>query len=108
VEKTDQIKFVHWLTNRLINVYGYATNDRIIVLCQDLLNSLASPQKIIISAKDLDKIIAKYYSDFYLDKIEELNIGFSDNERNNLRSTIRCIVSDIINMNIPKEPLIKD
>ena len=108
MEKTDQIKFIRWLTNRLIYVYGHKKNDRIVILCDSLARSITEPYRVTMRVQDLDKIISKYYVDFLMDKSEELNMGFSEKERNNLRFTIENIVNDIVNKNIPEEHLIKD
>jgi len=74
------------------------------------IKNLLSPKKISISNNDLDKIISKYYVDFYLEKGEDnnFNVGFSEKERNDLRNVIRSLTTDIMNFNLPKEPIIKD
>jgi hypothetical protein len=45
---------------------------------------------------DLDKIIIKYYADFYLDKDNELGLGYTDQERNILRITVKSVTQDIL------------
>jgi hypothetical protein len=42
-----------------------------------------------------------------LDKCDDMQIGFSDEERITFRNNIKNIVTDIINNNIPKDFLIK-
>jgi hypothetical protein len=91
-------------------LHGYDANDTVVFQLNKAIKNLLSPQKISMSNNDLDKIISKYYVDFYLEKQEDnnFNVGFSDQERNNLRKTILDLVTDIMNFNVPKEPIIKD
>jgi hypothetical protein len=106
----EDIKFLRWLGQRLIHLHGYNANDTVVFQLNKAIKNFLSPPKISMSNNDLDKIISKYYVDFYLEKQEDnnFNVGFSDQERNNLRKTIRDLVTDIMNFNVPKEPIIKD
>ena len=106
----EDIEFLRWLSQRLTYLHGYNANDTVVVQLNKAIKNLLSPQKISMSNNDLDKIISKYYVDFYLEKQENnnFNVGFSDQERNNLRRMIRDLVTDIMNFNVPKEPIIKD
>ena len=61
-----------------------------------------------ISDHHLDLIISKYWTDFNLDKTNETNIGYTNEQRLNLRESIRQLVTDIINKNIPQDFTIKD
>ena len=106
----EDIEFLRWLSQRLIHLHGYDANDTVVFQLNKAIKNLLSPQKISMSNNDLDKIISKYYVDFYLEKQQDnnFNVGFSDQERNNLRKMIRDLVTDIMNFNVPKEPIIKD
>ncbi len=106
----EDIEFLRWLSQRLIHLHEYDANDTVVFQLNKAIKNLLSPQKISMSNNDLDKIISKYYVDFYLEKQEDnnFNVGFSDQERNNLRKMIRDLVTDIMNFNVPKEPIIKD
>lgn len=106
----EDINFLRWLSQRLIHLHGYHANDTVVFRLNEAIKNLLSPKRISISNDDLDKIISKYYVDFYLDKGQDnnFNVGFSDKERHDLRKTIRNLTADIVNFNIPKEPIIKD
>lgn len=97
----EDIRFLRWLSQRLTYLHGYNANDTVVVQLNKAIKNLLCPQKILISNNDLDQIISKYYIDFYLEKKENdnFNIGFSEKERNNLRKTIRDLVTDIMNFN---------
>jgi hypothetical protein len=45
---------------------------------------------------DLDKIIIKYYADFHLDKDHQLGLGYTEQERNLLRITVKSVTRDIL------------
>lgn len=103
----DNIIFFEWLINRMIYKYQCDKNDLALNHIQSLVNKLKLPKKIDISDEDLNLILSKYYVDFNLDYCSDINIGYSDSQRSDLRNTIRSIVFDIVNKNIPKETLIK-
>lgn len=89
--------FLNWIANRIVYRAGDSEEDWHILYMRDLCHRLKTPS-ISISDADLDRIIAKYYTDFFLDKTD--NIGFSEKERSELRSTIRLITQDILSLNI--------
>jgi len=97
IADTD-ILFLKWLYNRLIHKYGTGESEDISIRLKSIINHLSLPFSIDISTEDLDKIINKYYADFYLDKSETL--GFTEEERNSLRKQIREMCEDIVNKNI--------
>lgn len=99
----DNIRFVGWLINRLCFKHGYNNKNPIIIGLQNIIQQYKSPIEINIMDKDLDLILAKYYLDFYLDNSPDMNIGYSEEQRNALRKMARCLTYDIINQNIPKE-----
>ena len=63
--------------------------------------------KCNILESDLDLILSKYYADFFLEASDGSTMGFSDKQRNDLRSTTRNIINDVVNRKIPKEAVIK-
>jgi hypothetical protein len=91
------IEFVDWLINRLVYKYGHDKNDDIISSLLGIKSRLHW-KPVEIKDIDLDQIIGKYFIDFNLDKLDEIKIGYSEEDRQFLRSSIRSIVSDIINM----------
>lgn len=105
------ITFLKWLYNRLVYRYNLAESDNICTSLKNIIHKVLCPININLSNSDLDKIISKYYVDFNLDKqILDINcnIGFTHEERIKLRNTIRSLVKDIINIDVPKDFLIKD
>lgn len=92
----DRINFIGWLINRLIYKHHYANNDTVIVSLKDIQRSIGLHKDIDITDDDLNKIIVKYYADFNIDKCDDLNIGFTENERILLRKSIRNITNDIL------------
>lgn len=101
------IGFLNWLSNRLVYRHNYSIDDDIIVSINNLCTKLKQGYVCELSDDQLELIISKYYVDFFLDPSEDFKVGFSDEERNQLRHSIRCIINDAINNRIPKEPLIK-
>lgn len=92
----DRINFIEWLINRLIHKHRYAMEDSIVQSLVDIKHTLKYQQAIDINDQSLDKIISKYYADFYLDKCDDMTIGFTDDERTSLRQSIKNIVRDIL------------
>lgn len=91
--------FLHWLANRLVFKHGYSKKDRIVVQLNQLgLNN----NSIDLKDDELDKILSKYYAGFFLEKTDDFNIGYSDKEREEIRSYVKALVTDVINRNIPK------
>ena len=88
--------FIQWMINRLIYKHSYAEDDIIIQSLYELKDYHIRHQSIQITDVDLDKIISKYYTDFYFDKSEDFKIGFTDEDRKILRTTIRSITNDIL------------
>lgn len=93
-------QFLVWLANRLVFKHGYDKNDSII---RKIL-SLGS-KGFIINDKDLDKIISKHYTGFFLEKAEDYNIGYTEHERNEIRNHVKALMVDIFNKNIPSQIL---
>lgn len=98
--------FIDWLLSRLQYLHGYAKNDEILIR----LNKIKDNIEILCtqySDNDLDKIISKYFVDFYLDRDQSTSIGYSNTERDNLRNAIKQIIADAREHNIPKDILLK-
>lgn len=105
--KNEMKSFICWLQQRLIHKHNYNIADPIIINLEKLKELFGSKSNSInISDYDLDMILGKYYVDFHLDKIDDLNIGFTESDRKQLRYTIRRILHDIINEQIPSKSLI--
>lgn len=96
-------EFLHWLCLRLQHVHNYDADSEII---QRLL-SIISEQTfhIDLSDDDIDKIIGQYFVDFNLTKDDTCNIGYSDSQRQAVRSYIKSIVLDIYYKRVPKDIL---
>lgn len=105
--KKDQIEFIGWLAQRLIHKHLYHHDDLIVSKLNKIQQELLQDRGCDVNDTELDMIISRYYIDFNLDKSEDFSVGFSDDERKKLRTTIRSIVDDILNKRIYKEPLIK-
>jgi vacuolar-type H+-ATPase subunit I/STV1 len=92
-------------------LHKYNEQDQILSTLNLLIKRLKNKQELLISNQDLDQIISKYYVDFYLEKgsgSDDINIGYTNAERVKLRQTIRSLVNDILNLNLPQEFTIKD
>lgn len=105
-DQDNYIYFLGWLINRLIFKHQYADNDQVIINLKATINKLKNPS-IEISEEDLDKIITKYYADFFLEKDSFTNLGYSETERIKIRSDIKNLIVDVVTKNIPKEQFIK-
>lgn len=97
-------EFLIWLSNRLIFKHGYNEQDDIV---RKLLSLGTQSSEIKINNNDMDLIISKYYVDFFLEKSEDAQIGYTEHERENIRKYAKSLVSDIINHNIPSTSIIK-
>jgi hypothetical protein len=108
----QDIEFLEWLSKRLIYRYRYNENDIEIKQLRSIVDRLKFKNSIKISNSDLDKIIAKYYVDFFLNKEpyanSDIGIGYTNKERDSLRQNIRSLIFDVVNKNIPQETIIKD
>lgn len=89
----DQTKFLDWLINRLLYKHAYDENDIIIHKLKEINSSYNC---IKISNSELDQILIRYYPDFYMDPADDVGIGYTETQRNNVRNTIRSIVQDIL------------
>ena len=107
MEQDGDVHFLRWLISRLIYRYSYIRSDSIIFRIENVIQKLLTAPKPDVTDVELEKIISKYYVDFYLDKGDTLNIGYTKQERDTLREQIRCLVIDVMAKNIPKDTLIK-
>lgn len=81
-------------------MHGYHYNSDVVLRLHNISSKLNPSNRVVsISNHDLDTILNKYFIDFNLDKTPELNIGYTKEERDNLRQTIKNIVADAININ---------
>lgn len=92
------ILYLEWIFNRL--VHRFKDDPKYVQAAKAILNKIKKPS-IVISDCNLDKILSKYFIDFNLQKTE--TVGFDDKDREELRKSIRLIVSDILVNNIPKD-----
>jgi uncharacterized linocin/CFP29 family protein len=102
-----ELDFLNWIINRLVFKHNYSYEDFVVRNLHKIIVKYSNNFNVNINKKDLDLILSKYYADFFLDNCEDLNIGYSENDRENLRIQAIDMVKDIVNNNIPKEPLIK-
>jgi len=91
------IVFLQWLCNRLIYKHGYTIDDPIVKKIINLTKWIIE-KETYISDDQLDNIIKKYYADFDMEYSEDLKLGFTNKERENLRSSIRSIVKEVNNL----------
>ena len=47
-----------------------------------------------------------YYADYNLEKEE--NLGFSEEDKKELKSFIKSLIKDVLNKNFPKDNIIKE
>jgi hypothetical protein len=113
MEKSTEINFdlsdkdfIEWIINRLKYLHRYADNDYIINRLNNIQLRLSS-YDYKCRDENLDKIISQYFIDFFLIKDEATNIGYTDQERINLRNAIKQIMSDVIKDRVPKEIILK-
>ena len=94
--------FLNWIANRMIYSLGDNPNSWHINYLKQLVDRIFN-YKINISDTKLDNIIAKYYTDFFLEKTD--NLGFDEKERESLRHIMRNMCQDILSEKT-KEPFI--
>lgn len=94
--------FLEWIAQRMIHKFGDSPEHWHVRYLKDIGQRIYS-QTVEISNSDLDKIIATYYVDFFLDKTD--TYGFSESDRISMRDTIKNICTDIMNKTI-SNPLI--
>lgn len=102
----SDIDFIQWLISRLEYLHGYSKDSDIIKRLINIKKTV-SQYHYNYSDSDLDKIISKYFIDFYLIRDDSGGLGYTIEERNNLRNAIKNIVQDIKLNNLPKEILLK-
>lgn len=98
----EDATFLKWIVNRLIHKFADSPKEWHIYYLKDIISRIEN-QDIQISNEDLNKILAKYYIDFFLDKTD--TCGFTEDDRTSMRVTVKNICKDIINKTISK-PLI--
>lgn len=109
MEKTYEVnkRYIEWLIQRMIHKHNEDTT--LISPLYSILETIKPKSyNIDLQDSDLDKIISKYYIDFNIEKSDEMNMGFSHEDRKKFRQTLKKIVIDIVNKDIPKDFIIKE
>lgn len=92
IENIEPQRFLHWLTNRL--KFKYKEDDSVLIQINNLLdNYQIFPKKI--SLEIIDKICKKYYPDFEMEKVPEMNIGYTTSERVQIRNFVIGIIQEV-------------
>ena len=81
----EHIVFLNWLGNRLIHKHGYSLDDQIIQQITALIKKIEKTDHV--SDNQLDNILRKYYADYDMEYAEDIKLGFTNKERENLRYT---------------------
>lgn len=106
IKALSDTDFIEWTINRLKYLHGYSDNNYILKRLSNIQDRLIS-YDYKCRDENLDKIISQYFIDFFLMKDQATNIGYTDQERINLRNAIKKIMEDVIRGNIPKEIILK-
>lgn len=104
---SDWVRFIAWIKQRLLNKHQYKHTDVVIRDLNKLSYYLSKTIGQDLTDDEWDKIIEKYYADYNLDYSEDIGMGFTNDDRNKLRSDLKQLVKDVIYHNIPKEFLLK-
>lgn len=91
-------EIVLWIRNRCLLRHNEHPSSKTIESLDKIFEYISNTEECGIDTAVLDKIIAKYYFDFYMDKSTNLDgfaIGFSDTDRHVLRNNILNIYRDI-------------
>lgn len=88
----DTKKFIIWLSNRLKNKYH--ENDEIVSIIENISTQYLLINKSI-KKNVIDDLCKKYYPDFDIEKTTGLNIGYSKEEQNNIRSMFIDVVNTL-------------
>ncbi|NBQ17248.1 hypothetical protein EBU24_02955 [bacterium] len=115
MEKANQVnreaidnkqRYLLWLIQRML--YKYGESKDLVEPLYGILECLKpKPYILDIPDTDLDRVIAKYYIDFNLESSDDFRIGFSEDQRKELRQCVKALIVDVVNKNIPKDNLIK-
>jgi hypothetical protein len=105
IELSDK-DFIGWSINRLKYLHGYTDDNYIIERLFRIQNRIGN-YEYGCEDENLDRIISQYFIDFFLIKDEGTDIGYTDQERINLRNAIKKIIEDVLDNNIPKEITLK-
>lgn len=78
-------QFISWLFNRLQNKHK---EDLSVIqsLGNFVSNNIIIDKHIDISV--IDKVCKKFFPDFDIDRVQDINIGFIDKERDHMRNMI--------------------
>lgn len=97
---------LNWIANRIIYKFGELKDEWYIKYLVHLADRMNDPD-ICISDDELDNILAQYYVDFFLDKDDNSKFGFSEKDREILRTNIKNIYKDINNQISAKPYIMK-
>lgn len=99
-------QFLEWVILRLHHVHGYKPDSDIIKRLLLINHKFKLHEKHCVD-EDLDKIISQYFVDFFLTRDDTTSIGYTNQERNNLRNAIRQIIADVKLNKVPKDIILK-
>lgn len=91
--KPRPAEFLLWLLNRL--KFKHKEQENIVYHINDILNNyVLFPKKVPIQL--IDSICKKHYPDFDMQKSPEMNMGYTDSERMQIRNLVLDILSTAI------------
>jgi len=100
---SQEVSYLGWILNRLN--YKFKDHSTVISKFKRILDKI-NTNEIVIDDYDLDKILPRYYADYNLQKEE--NLGFSEEDKKELKSFVKSLIKDVLNKNFPKENIIKE
>lgn len=87
-------QFLTWIKNRLL--YKYQETEPVLDQIDQFLSDY-SFIKTNISDEMIDRLCKKYYADFEMDNCD-INIGYSETQRDKLREFMRSVLEDYKNL----------
>lgn len=102
----EDIAILQWIAQRIIYKFGESKEAWYIKYLNHLSERMNDPN-IHITDNELDNIIAQYYIDFFLDKTDNMNFGFNEDDRITLRNNIKNIYKDINNQIMARPSIMK-
>ncbi len=88
---TDET-FLKWLSNRLAHRHN-ENNDILVALNSIIDNTVAMPKNL--EPELIEKCCKKHFFDFEMDKSYDFKLGYTEEERNNIRKLVIDIYSTI-------------
>lgn len=95
---TTILETIDWISNRLLYKYKEKQESEIFTKIGLVKSYILSKNnhKISLTKNQLDDILSKYYADFYLDGSDDLKIGYTEKQRDDIRSSVLCMAQDIL------------